>query len=53
MAALAVIARYRVTQGACDRVPISGVCMACLTGQVTSLGSWSTGTAKSEPHGPS
>ena len=50
MALLAVMARYRVTQGAGVRVPISGATGCRLLGQVTSAGSLSTGTARSEPH---
>ena len=49
MSVLAVMARYRVTQGAGWWVPISGCSMAYLPGQVTCLAYLSTGAAKSEP----
>ena len=52
---MAVMAGYggcRVTQGACQVVPISGVTGAGIRGQVTKLWSMATGAAKSEPQGP-
>ena len=52
MAVLAHLARYRVTLGADQWVPISGVMGACLRGQVTRPGYWSTGAARSEPRAP-
>ena len=50
MTLLAVMAMYRVTRGAGQRVPISGATGRLLTGQVVLAGSLSTGAAKSEPH---
>ena len=50
MTPLAVIGPVQVTQGACQRVPISGVTMGYLTGQVTSWPYLATGAARSEPH---
>ena len=47
---LAVMALYRVTPGAWQRVPISGANQARIAGQGTSLVHVSTGAAKSEPH---
>ena len=49
---LAVMARNRVTQGACWRVPISGQYGPVLTGQGTCLMHVATGAARSEPSGP-
>ena len=50
MTLLAVMALFPVTRGADKGVPISGWYMACLTGQVTSPSSLSSGAARSEPH---
>ena len=52
MTLLAIMAMYRVTQGAGPGVPFSGARCGLLTGQVTCPASLSTGADGSEPRRP-